>query len=121
VRRGTALGVDGPVGVLRDRIDDGRRKSGEAPWMANGVRMRTFRRRASRRGAGTARAGARRRVRGVAAGAARTSSGAVGTSSGDAVTLCTRSSLRRGAQQCEEASDGTTLYEQEAGRMRSSR
>jgi hypothetical protein len=30
VRRGTTLGVDGPVGVLRDRVDDGRRNSGDA-------------------------------------------------------------------------------------------
>jgi hypothetical protein len=28
--RGSALGADGPVGVLRDRIDDGRRNSGDA-------------------------------------------------------------------------------------------
>jgi hypothetical protein len=48
---------------------------------------------------------------------ARRELGLDGTSSGDGVTLCTRSSLRRGAQQREEASDGTALYEQEAGRM----
>jgi hypothetical protein len=30
VRRGTALGADGPVGVLCDRVDDGRRNSGDA-------------------------------------------------------------------------------------------
>jgi hypothetical protein len=48
--------------------------SGEVPRTpANGVRMCMVRRQASRRRAGTARAGAQRRVRGVAAGAARTS------------------------------------------------
>jgi hypothetical protein len=30
VRRGTTLGADGPVDVLRDRVDDGRRNSGDA-------------------------------------------------------------------------------------------
>jgi hypothetical protein len=30
VRRGTALGVDGPIGVLRGRVDDGRHNSGDA-------------------------------------------------------------------------------------------
>jgi hypothetical protein len=44
--RGSALGADGPVGVLRDHVDGGRRNSGdsfgwrgaysgEAPRMAN--------------------------------------------------------------------------------------
>jgi hypothetical protein len=28
--RGSELSVDGPVGVLRDRVDDGRRNSGDA-------------------------------------------------------------------------------------------
>jgi hypothetical protein len=28
--RGSALGADGPVGVLRDRVDDGWRNSGDA-------------------------------------------------------------------------------------------
>jgi hypothetical protein len=30
VRRGTTLSTDGPVGVLRDRVDDGQRNSGDA-------------------------------------------------------------------------------------------
>jgi hypothetical protein len=38
VRRGTALGADGPVGVPRDRVDDGRRNSGDAfGWRGAGV------------------------------------------------------------------------------------
>jgi hypothetical protein len=30
VGRGTTLGADGPVGVLRDRVDDGRRNTDDA-------------------------------------------------------------------------------------------